>query len=95
MTVIPRQLYLKGVSKIGKFPAGGGGFADVWMGKHDGGTVALKVPRSFGSDSIKAVSKYVFSWTWWSAERHFISSCTKKSLSGTGYIIEIFFHYWE
>lgn len=34
-----------------------GGFADVWLGKYQGRSVALKVLRIYGGDNVKKVKK--------------------------------------
>lgn len=59
--VLPKHMYLQDVSKNGKFPVGGGAYADVWKGTVNGNVVALKIPRAHcsGSDlkQVEAVGK--------------------------------------
>ncbi|TDL22521.1 kinase-like protein [Rickenella mellea] len=45
--LLPQNLFVKGLSKIGDNPLVGGGFADVWKGEFHGELVALKVLRVF------------------------------------------------
>ncbi|TDL22518.1 kinase-like protein [Rickenella mellea] len=45
--ILPQNLFVEGVSKIGENPLVGGGFADVYKGYFQGRFVALKVLRVF------------------------------------------------
>lgn len=45
--VLPIYLFVSGVRRIGRNPAFGGGFADVWKGDVREALVALKVLRIF------------------------------------------------
>jgi hypothetical protein len=45
------------LEKVGSEARTSGGFADIWLGKFKGRTVALKVLRVYGTDNIKTVKK--------------------------------------
>jgi hypothetical protein len=45
--VLPSTFVLKGVARKSKYAVSGGGFADIYVGKHGGRDVALKVLRVF------------------------------------------------
>lgn len=46
--ILPDQLMLQDVVKLGDHAVAGGGFADIWKGTFNGELVALKVLRVFG-----------------------------------------------
>ncbi len=46
--ILPDQLVLRGVQKLGRYPVAAGSYADIWKGTFKGGLVALKVHRRFG-----------------------------------------------
>lgn len=54
--VVPPDLIVHGVTRIGTSPEGGGGFADVWKGKVNSETIALKVLRLFGRPEDRATA---------------------------------------
>lgn len=45
--ILPRSIFMTGISRIGDNPVHGGGFADVWKGELNGKFLALKVLRIF------------------------------------------------
>ncbi len=54
--VVPPELLVQGVIRLGTSPEGGGGFADVWKGRLSGKIVALKVLRLFGRPEHRAAA---------------------------------------
>ncbi len=46
--ILPDQLLLHGVEKLGEHAVAWGGFADIWKGTVNGELVALKVLRLYG-----------------------------------------------
>ncbi|KAL5480351.1 hypothetical protein ACEPAI_1621 [Sanghuangporus weigelae] len=45
--ILPSNIFLSGVHRVGSSPVHGGGFADVWKGEYEGRTVALKILRIY------------------------------------------------
>ncbi|KAF5382286.1 hypothetical protein D9757_008496 [Collybiopsis confluens] len=48
--VLPNSFYAEEATRVGKNAVSGGGFADIWRGRHNNGDVCLKVLRIFTSD---------------------------------------------
>jgi len=59
----PRSLVVEGVEKSGEHPVSEGGFADTFMGSHDGKPVALKVLRIPLTDGLhREIGRKVLIW---------------------------------
>ncbi|KAE9402927.1 kinase-like protein [Gymnopus androsaceus JB14] len=52
--ILPSSLYLRGLTKEGNHPTGGGGYADIWKGQTaNGDPVCLKVLRVFTTEASR------------------------------------------
>lgn len=45
--ILPDNLFIHAIKKVGDNPVAGGGFADVWKGERRGDPIALKVIRVY------------------------------------------------
>lgn len=79
--ILPDQLMVHGVEKLGDFAVAWGGYADIWKGTFKGELVALKVLRLYGQpEDQKALLSVCFCLSFRISLSHWIQEFCKEAL---------------